>query len=58
MQKGHPTGRGAYVCADSAKCWNEKRLKRAFGVHAAAIVQQLLALAPSVVPDSVHSVEC
>ncbi|THF88772.1 YlxR family protein [Deinococcus sp. KSM4-11] len=31
---GHRTGRGAYVCADSPACWQDKRLRRAFGAQA------------------------
>ena len=33
-QTGHRTGRGAYVCSDSPTCWQDKRLRRAFGPQA------------------------
>ncbi|MFC4639336.1 YlxR family protein [Deinococcus hohokamensis] len=39
------TGRGAYVCADSPECWQDKRLRRAFGAQAAAVSTQLCAQA-------------
>ncbi|MFC4425377.1 YlxR family protein [Deinococcus navajonensis] len=39
------TGRGAYVCADSPECWQDKRLRRAFGVQASRIAAELSAQA-------------
>ncbi|GAA5532681.1 YlxR family protein [Deinococcus aluminii] len=41
---GIRTGRGAYVCADSPDCWQEKRLRRAFRGDAPAVSAQLQAL--------------
>lgn len=38
---GARTGRGAYVCADSPQCWQEKRLMRAFRGQAAAVAAGL-----------------
>lgn len=34
---GVRVGRGAYVCADSPACWEEKRLRRAFREDAPAV---------------------
>lgn len=31
---GPRSGRGAYVCADRAECWAEKRLRRVLGASA------------------------
>ena len=45
------SGRGAYVCADTPACWAEKRLKRAFGAHAAGISQGLQDTARNQPPD-------
>ncbi|WP_245593120.1 DUF448 domain-containing protein [Deinococcus frigens] len=41
MRAGSRVGRGAYVCADSPECWQEKRLRRAFRAQAAGIAAQL-----------------
>lgn len=35
------TGRGAYLCADCPTCWQEKKLRRAFGQQAVQIAAQL-----------------
>ena len=43
IQSGHRSGRGSYLCADSPACWSEKRLKRSFGMQAAALSAHLLA---------------
>ncbi|UBV43995.1 DUF448 domain-containing protein [Deinococcus taeanensis] len=43
VQEGHRSGRGAYVCADSPSCWQEKRLRRAFGAQAPGVAQALSA---------------
>lgn len=42
---GARTGRGAYVCADSPDCWQDKRLRRAFGAQASKVAAQLSAQA-------------
>ncbi|MFC6591305.1 YlxR family protein [Deinococcus lacus] len=34
-------GRGAYLCADSPECWQEKRLRRTFGASSARLSQAL-----------------
>ena len=39
--KGPRTGRGRYLCADSPACWQEKKLRRAFGAQAPALAQIL-----------------
>lgn len=44
---GARTGRGAYVCADSPACWEEKRLRRAFRTDAPAVSAALHALNPA-----------
>jgi len=36
-QSGVRVGRGAYVCADSPACWQQGRLRRAFGAQAPAV---------------------
>lgn len=41
LQGGARTGRGAYVCADSPACWQEKRLQRAFRGQAAEVARRL-----------------
>ncbi|GGL80380.1 hypothetical protein GCM10010840_17830 [Deinococcus aerolatus] len=41
LRAGHRVGRGAYVCADTPECWQEKRLRRAFRAQAAEIAAQL-----------------
>ncbi|MEW6421811.1 MAG: YlxR family protein [Deinococcota bacterium] len=38
---GKRTGRGAYVCADSPECWQERRLRRALREDARAVSAQL-----------------
>lgn len=38
---GHRQGRGAYLCADSPACWQEKKLRRAFGAQAARLAAGL-----------------
>ncbi len=43
LSKGHRSGRGSYLCADTPACWAEKRLKRTFGAQAAALSAALLA---------------
>ncbi|GHF28325.1 hypothetical protein HNQ07_001009 [Deinococcus metalli] len=40
---GPRTGRGAYVCADSPACWQDKRLRRAFGAQAPVLSALLTA---------------
>ena len=40
---GARTGRGAYLCADSPECWQEKRLRRAFRDRAAGVAAALSA---------------
>ncbi|EYB69827.1 hypothetical protein DEIPH_ctg001orf0041 [Deinococcus phoenicis] len=44
---GDRTGRGAYVCADSPGCWQEKRLRRAFRGDAPAVSAALQAMNPT-----------
>lgn len=39
---GHRVGRGAYLCADTPACWQDKRLRRAFGAQAGTLSEQLL----------------
>ncbi|GGO22841.1 YlxR family protein [Deinococcus humi] len=41
VRAGNRVGRGAYVCADTPECWQEKRLRRAFRAQAAEIAEQL-----------------
>lgn len=41
---GKRAGRGAYVCADSPECWQEKRLRRAFRGDAPVVSAQLYTL--------------
>ncbi|ACO45927.1 YlxR family protein [Deinococcus deserti] len=36
------TGRGAYVCSDSPNCWQDKRLRRAFGPQAPDVAALLV----------------
>lgn len=43
LRAGNRVGRGAYVCADTPECWQEKRLRRAFRAQAAEISTQLQA---------------
>lgn len=43
LQLGKRSGRGAYLCADSPACWKEKKLRRAFGMQATQIAEQLIA---------------
>lgn len=38
---GPRTGRGAYVCADTPACWQDRRLRRTFGAQAPALSVQL-----------------
>lgn len=47
VQEGDRTGRGAYVCADTPACWQEKRLRRAFGAQAPQVAAQLAGPTPS-----------
>ncbi|WP_370633998.1 YlxR family protein [Deinococcus sp. RIT780] len=42
-QSGVRVGRGAYVCADSPDCWQQGRLRRAFGAQAPAVSAALVA---------------
>ncbi|AIZ45472.1 hypothetical protein QR90_10815 [Deinococcus radiopugnans] len=42
VRAGNRVGRGAYVCADTPECWQEKRLRRGFRAQAAEIAEQLL----------------
>jgi predicted RNA-binding protein YlxR (DUF448 family) len=42
VQTGNRSGRGAYVCADSPACWQDKKLRRAFGAQAVQVAAQLL----------------
>ncbi|WP_019008752.1 YlxR family protein [Deinococcus aquatilis] len=42
LQSGHrSSGRGAYVCSDSPNCWQDKKLRRAFGAQAVQVAAQL-----------------
>ncbi|WP_092263738.1 DUF448 domain-containing protein [Deinococcus reticulitermitis] len=41
LQAGPRAGRGAYVCADSPACWQEKGLRRAFRAQAGQVAAQL-----------------
>lgn len=45
LRSGVRVGRGAYVCADNPACWQEKKLRRAFGGQAPSIAAQLAAQA-------------
>ncbi len=38
---GRRQGRGAYLCADSPACWQEKKLRRAFGAQATRLSAEL-----------------
>lgn len=40
---GHRQGRGAYLCADSPACWQDKKLRRAFGAQATRLAAELTA---------------
>ncbi|MFB9992273.1 YlxR family protein [Deinococcus oregonensis] len=42
VQAGKRSGRGAYVCSDSPACWQDKKLRRAFGAQAVQVAAQLL----------------
>ncbi|WP_291425156.1 YlxR family protein [Deinococcus sp.] len=42
VQQRRRSGRGVYVCADSPACWQEKKLRRAFGAKAPDVAQSLL----------------
>lgn len=42
LLSGPRSGRGAYVCADSPACWQDKKLRRAFGAAAPTISGLLL----------------
>ena len=48
LSAGHRAGRGAYVCSDTPDCWQDRRLRRAFGAQApqvaAALTVALLAV--------------
>ncbi|MDV6373932.1 YlxR family protein [Deinococcus arenicola] len=46
VRAGNRVGRGAYVCADTPGCWQEKRLRRAFRAQAGEISEQLLGNQP------------
>lgn len=48
LRPGHRVGRGAYVCADNPACWQDKKLRRAFGAQAAEVAGQLLKRAEAV----------
>lgn len=50
VQGGDRIGRGAYVCADSPACWQEKRLRRAFGAQAPQVAAQLAGSITSTTP--------
>lgn len=41
LQSGQRSGRGAYVCSDSPTCWQDKKLRRAFGAQAVQVAAQL-----------------
>ncbi|PTA69838.1 YlxR family protein [Deinococcus arcticus] len=41
LSQGHRQGRGAYLCADTPACWQDKRLRRTFGAQAAAVAALL-----------------
>lgn len=41
VQSGKRSGRGAYVCSDSPACWQDKKLRRAFGAQAEGVAAQL-----------------
>ncbi|UQN06084.1 YlxR family protein [Deinococcus sp. QL22] len=43
VQVGKRSGRGAYVCSDSPACWQDKKLRRAFGTQAVQVAAQLAA---------------
>ena len=43
---GRRQGRGAYLCADSPACWQEKKLRRAFGGQAARLAAELARTGP------------
>lgn len=45
---GRRQGRGAYLCADSPVCWQEKKLRRAFGAQATRLAAELTARAGEV----------
>lgn len=48
LSAGHRAGRGAYVCSDTPDCWQDRRLRRAFGAQAPQVAAALTgALAPS-----------
>ncbi|GAA5502885.1 hypothetical protein Dxin01_02632 [Deinococcus xinjiangensis] len=54
VQVGGRVGRGAYVCADNPACWQEKKLRRAFGAAAQKVAEQLAqprAAQPQLTPD-------
>ncbi|WP_082505319.1 YlxR family protein [Deinococcus sp. Leaf326] len=38
---GRRQGRGSYLCADSPACWQEKKLRRAFGAQATRLCAEL-----------------
>ncbi|GAA0520685.1 YlxR family protein [Deinococcus depolymerans] len=51
LRPGARVGRGAYVCADSPDCWQQGRLRRAFGAQAPAIAALLTGRGASDRPD-------
>lgn len=53
VRAGNRMGRGAYVCADTPECWQEKRLRRGFRAQAAEIAQHLQNLHTD--PEQNHS---
>ena len=42
-ERGKHPGRGAYVCPDNPACWEEKKLRRAFGARARELAELLRA---------------
>ncbi|GGR44666.1 hypothetical protein GCM10008959_02180 [Deinococcus seoulensis] len=43
LSVGYRAGRGAYVCSDSPDCWQDRRLRRAFGAQAPQVAAALTA---------------
>ncbi len=41
LSTGHRAGRGAYVCSDTPECWQDRRLRRAFGAQAPQVAAAL-----------------
>ncbi|MBZ9749274.1 YlxR family protein [Deinococcus sp. HMF7604] len=45
-------GRGAYLCADTPTCWQDKRLRRAFGAQATTVAELAQRTVTPGAPDS------